>query len=152
MPAVRKKQVKPAGGREEQAFLAILCAANWLAGKSAEMLKRHGLSPTQYNALRILRGAGTEGLPCSQIGDRMIKREPDITRLLNRMQRAGMVTRSRDPKDRRMIMARITPAGLDLLQVLDRPVEEFHRATLGHMGKTKLHSLIRLLKEAGIGG
>lgn len=110
------------------------------------MLKPHGLSPTQYNALRILRGAGPEGLACSEVGQRMINRDPDITRLLDRLERRGLIRRSREQRDRRVIKTRITPAGMDLLKSLNREVMEFHRQLLGHMGEERLEHLMRLLE------
>jgi DNA-binding MarR family transcriptional regulator len=112
------------------------------------MLKAHGLSPTQYNALRILRGAGDEGRACSEIAERMINRDPDITRLVDRLERRGLVVRSREGRDRRVITTRITPAGLELLRALDGPVEEFNRKMLGSLGEQQLQTLIRLLESA----
>ncbi|MBZ5572393.1 MAG: MarR family transcriptional regulator [Acidobacteriia bacterium] len=112
------------------------------------MLKPYGLSPTQYNALRILRGAGSSGLPCREIGERMINRDPDITRLLDRLEARKLVRRNRGPKDRRVIKARISSAGLDLLQSLDSKIEQFHRELLGHLSEQELGSLIRGLKTA----
>jgi MarR family transcriptional regulator, organic hydroperoxide resistance regulator len=140
------KQTKPLNSLEEETSVALLRTADQLAWRGAEMFKQHGLSPTQYNALRILRGAGTKGLACSEIGERMINRDPDITRLIDRLERRGLVARSREQKDRRVITTRITDAGLDILKKLDRPVEEFHRQLLGPMGERRLRSLLRLLE------
>lgn len=112
-----------------------------------EWLKPHGLSPTQYNALRILRGAGVEGLPCTELAARMINRDPDITRLVDRLEKRGLVVRSRGVKDRRVVRASITPAGLELLQGLDRPVSEFVRGLMGHLGAQGLQGLLQLLGE-----
>jgi len=142
------KQNKPSGSLEEKAFVALLRTADQLQWRVAEMLKPHGLSPTQYNALRILRGAGVEGLACSEIGQRMINRDPDITRLLDRLERSGLIRRSREQKDRRVIKAHIRPAGLDLLKSIDREVEEFHHNLLGHLGRERLESLIAALDAA----
>lgn len=133
---------------EEKAFLAILRGADSLQWQLTEMLKPYGLSPTQYNALRILRGAGKDGLPCQEIGERMINRDPDITRLMDRLEQRSLVQRGRDAADRRVIKARISSAGLRLLQSLDREIENFHRQLMGHMGERKLEQLIRLLQEA----
>jgi DNA-binding MarR family transcriptional regulator len=135
-------------GIEEQVFVLLQRTADRLAGQVGDLLKSRGLSPTQYNALRILRGAGEEGLSCSEVSERMINRDPDITRLVDRLGRRGLVTRSRGQRDRRVIMARITPAGMDLLQALDRPVQEFNRRLLGHMGERRLRSMARLLNAA----
>jgi DNA-binding MarR family transcriptional regulator len=142
------KQNKPFPSLEAEAALALLRTADQLEARVAEVLKPHGLSPTQYNALRILRGAGAEGLPCSEIGERMISRDPDITRLLDRLERRGLVARSRDPEDRRVVKAQILPPGLALLKSLDRPLEQFQRASLGHLGERRLRELIRLLGTA----
>jgi MarR family transcriptional regulator, organic hydroperoxide resistance regulator len=132
----------------EEAFVALLRVADQLQWRAAEMFKPHGLSPTQYNALRILRGAGPEGLPCTAVGKRMINRDPDITRLLDRLERRELIQRSREQEDRRVIKARITPAGLDLLKSLNRKVAEFHRQVLGHLGEERLQCLVRLLEAA----
>ena len=138
----------PSGSLEEQTFVALLRTADQLQWRAAEMFKPHGLSPTQYNALRILRGAGPEGLACSEVGERMINRDPDITRLLDRLQGRGLIRRSREQKDRRVIKARITAAGLDLLKSLNREVTEFHRQLLGHLGDDRLELLVQLLEVA----
>ena len=142
------KQRKPFRSLEAEALLSLLHTADQLQGRVAEMLKPHELSPTQYNALRILRGAGPKGLPCSQIGERMINRDPDITRLLNRLEGRGLVERGRDNEDRRVITVRATRGALELLRSLDRPVEEFQRRLLGHLGERRLRMLIRLLDAA----
>jgi DNA-binding MarR family transcriptional regulator len=142
------KTSKPILSLEEQAFVALQRTADRLAARVSEMLKQHGLSATQYNALRILRGAGPRGLACSEIGERMINRDPDITRLVDRLERRGFVERSREQKDRRVITTRITPAGLQTLKELDRPIQEYHHQLLGHLGEQRLHSLIRLLEAA----
>ena len=142
------KQSKPFGSLQEEAFLALQRTADQLQGRVAEMLKPYGLSPTQYNALRILRGAGDSGLACSEIGERMINRDPDITRLLDRLQRRGLVRRARDRQDRRVIMAHITAAGSKLLKDLDRPVEEFQQRLLGGLRQQQLKDLVRLLCAA----
>jgi len=142
------KPTKPPRSLEEEAFLALLRTADRLQWRLAKMLKPYGLSPTQYIALRILRGAGSSGLPCREIGERMINRDPDITRLLDRLEARKLVRRSRGPEDRRVIKARISSAGLDLLQSLDGEIEQFHRRLLGHLGEQDLGTLIRLLETA----
>ena len=139
------KPNQPARSQEEEAFLALLRTADRLQTRLANMLKPQGLSPTQYNALRILRGAGAEGLACREVGERMIKRDPDITRLLDRMAQRGLVSRGRERKDRRVIRARITASGLERLKAIDRDLGTFHRELLGHLGPQRLESLIRLL-------
>ncbi|HEV2732161.1 MAG TPA: MarR family transcriptional regulator [Terriglobales bacterium] len=142
------KQVKPFSSLEEEALLSLHRTADQLQWRIFELLKPHGVSPTQYNALRILRGAKEHGRSCSEIAERMINRDPDITRLIDRLERRGLVQRAREKKDRRVVTARITPAGLELLKELDRPVEEFNRKMLGHLGEQKLKRLIKLLEVA----
>jgi len=111
------------------------------------ILKTEDLSATQYNVLRILRGS-PDGLPCGEIASRMITRDPDITRLLDRLERRGLISRCRETKDRRMVMAGITPDGLKLLARLDEPVGDAHRKQLGHLGRERLRALTELLHAA----
>jgi len=140
------KQKVPFTSREQEAYLSLLRTADALQASVEAMLKEFGLTGTQYNALRILRGAGPEGLPCSEIGERMITRDPDITRLLNRLEKRGLVRRARAKADRRVIFGKITAAGLRLLQKMDAPVEEHNREILKHVGQEKLAQLIELLE------
>lgn len=142
------KQRKPFTCREEELFLNILRSSDLLGRRIGEVLKTWELSPTQYNVLRILRGAGVEGLACGEIGDRMVTRDPDITRLLDRLEKRGLVARSREKEDRRVVTARITAAGLDLLKKLDDPVVQMHKAQLGHLEAKQQETLIRLLESA----
>ena len=142
------QQKRPFGSLEEEAFLALMRTADVLQWRATAMFKQHGLSPTQYNALRILRGTGSEGLPCTDIGERMINRDPDITRLLGRLEKRGLVTRKRQADDRRVIRALVTRMGLEVLKRLDRPVAALHRQMLGHLGGNRLQSLITLLDLA----
>jgi DNA-binding MarR family transcriptional regulator len=110
------------------------------------LFRSEDVSPAQYNVLRILRGS-PDGLACGKIGERMITRDPDITRLLDRMEKRGLIARSRDENDRRTVVARITEAGLELLSRLDEPVRETHRKALGHLGRERLMLLRELLAE-----
>src|SRR5947208_9435051 len=110
------------GSPEEALFLDLLRTTDMLSRGLIHVLKAEDLSMTQYNVLRILRGA-PEGLPCGEIANRMITRDPDITRLLDRLEKRGLISRSREVKDRRTVTARITPAGLKLLGSLDEPVQ-----------------------------
>ena len=132
---------------EEVAYLELLRSTDMLSRPLALVLKPEDLSSTQYNVLRILRGA-PDGLPCGEIGSRMITRDPDITRLLDRLEKRALISRSRESKDRRMVMARITPQGLKLLGRLDEPVQETHRKQLGHLGRERLNKLTELLHAA----
>jgi DNA-binding MarR family transcriptional regulator len=132
---------------EEIAFLDLARTTDMLSRGLVQILKSEDLSPTQYNVLRILRGT-PEGLPCGEIAARMITRDPDVTRLLDRLEKRGLVSRCRETEDRRMVMARITPDGLALLASLDAPIVEAHRRQLGHLGKARLRALTELLVAA----
>jgi DNA-binding MarR family transcriptional regulator len=132
---------------EEDAFVSLVRTADLLSRKVEQVVRAAGISPHQYNVLRILRGS-PQGLPCREIGGRMISRDPDITRLLDRLEKAGLVSRSRESKDRRMVLARITPQGLRLLAHLDGPITDSHREQLGHLGRERLRSLVELLDLA----
>lgn len=131
---------------EENAFLDLLRTSDMLSRLPAQMLKKEDLSMTQYNVLRILRGAGESGLICGEIANRMITRDPDITRLLDRLEKRGLISRCRETRDRRMVLTRISPGGLELLSRLDGPVEETHRKQLGHLGRERLRELGELLE------
>jgi len=133
---------------ERDAFLAVLKAARDLERHSVELLKAYDLSLAQYNVLRILRGAGEAGSTCGQIGSQLIKHDPDVTRLLDRLERSGLIERARDTHDRRVVRTRITRAGLGVLADLDKPVEELHRRQFGHMSQASLEALGRLLDQA----
>ena len=136
-----------AGALEEQVFVALAITTDVLSRRLEPVLRAADISPTQYNVLRILRGS-PEGLACGEIGSRMISRDPDITRLLDRMEKRGLVSRCRETEDRRMVLTRITEAGQRLLKQLDSPVLETHRLLLGHLGPEKLKKLRELLEEA----
>jgi len=129
---------------EEIAFLELLRTTDVLSRGLISILKTWDLSANQYNVLRILRGS-TAGLPCGEIARRMITRDPDITRLLDRLEKRGLISRWREATDRRMVMARIMPEGLKLLTELDEPVEAAHHRQLGHMGRKRLTTLVELL-------
>lgn len=132
---------------EEAAFLELLRTTDMLSRGLVRVLKSEDVSPTQYNVLRILRGA-PEGLPCGEIASRMITRDPDITRLLDRLEKRELISRCRETKDRRTVMASITPEGLKLLARLDDPVQAAHRQQLGHLGRKRLRALCELLTIA----
>jgi DNA-binding MarR family transcriptional regulator len=142
------QQTKPIGSLEEEAFLNLQRTTAQLSQAMTELLKEHDLTPTQYNVLRILRGAGTAGLAAGEIGERMITRDPDVTRLLDRLERRGLVERWRCTHDRRVVWTRISAAGLDAIAPLDRPVDELHVDLLRHMGADRLRQLVELLEVA----
>jgi DNA-binding MarR family transcriptional regulator len=144
---------------QAEVYLTLQHVADLLLRPLEETLKPAGLSHTQYNVLRILRGArrdaaqrGDEGgqdggLPCGEIAARMITRDPDITRLLDRLEARGLVARSRDKKDRRVVEARITSAGVQLLKKLDAPMDAMHRKQFAHVPAEHLRQLLKHLKE-----
>jgi DNA-binding MarR family transcriptional regulator len=142
------KQEKPFPSLEAEVILNLMRTADALNRGVEEILKPAGLSPTQYNVLRILRGAGEHGLCCREAAERMITRDPDITRLVDRLERRGLLERARGSQDRRVVTVRITAAGRKILQDLDEPIAEFNRKRLSHLGKTDLSKLRDLLEAA----
>lgn len=138
---------RDAGRDEEAVFVDLLRTSDALTRGVARVLKPADLSPTQYNVLRILRGS-REGLPCGEIASRLISRDPDITRLLDRLEKRGLISRRRDSRDRRTVLTRITPQGLAVLAGLDGPLRKMHRGQLGHLGRAKLRKLAELLQAA----
>ena len=130
---------------EAEAFLNILRTADRVTEEITCFLKPHDLTRQQYNVLRILRGAGRDGLPSLEIADRMITRVPDITRLIDRMERADLVLRRRCEIDRRVVRVRLNGRGRKLVDRLDRPMTRLHRDQLGHLSRTELRQLNRLL-------
>lgn len=142
------KQQTPFRLREEEAFVTLLRTADALLHGVAETLKPFGLSPTQYNVLRILRGAEPKGLACREISERMITRDPDVTRLLDRLEDRGLAERTRSREDRRVITTRITDDGLRVLGTLEAPIGALHARKLGHLKAAQLVALIALLEQA----
>ena len=142
------KQTKPFPTLEEEAFLNVQRTANALGQGLSELLKEHDLTATQYNVLRILRGAGEKGLMAGEVGERMITRDPDVTRLLDRLEKRGLVERWRCTHDRRVVWTRITPAGLAAIAPLDGRVTDLLIQQLGHLGRERLEAFIDLLEAA----
>ena len=145
-----RKPRKASRSLERDAYLSIQRTADFLARGAEGAIKRSGLSGTQYNVLRILRGAGPSGLCCGEVAERMITHDPDITRLLDRLEKRGLIVRGRECKDRRIITVRIAPEGLRILAELDGPIEEFHRRQLGHLGERRLRLLMETLEIARV--
>jgi len=142
------RQTKPFSSAAEEAVLNIHRTASVMAQLFAETLKPTGLTEVQYNALRILRGAGKAGLSCQEIADRMLTHDPDITRLIDRLATRSLVERSRSDRDRRVVVTRITAAGLKMLSSIDEAAKTLPQQVLGHLGEKKLQTLIDLLEEA----
>jgi DNA-binding MarR family transcriptional regulator len=147
---LRRKSPSLAASLESRIFVRILRAADTLGQEAERLLKAAGLTGAQYNVLRILRGAEPEGLPCRGVGDRMISHDPDITRLLDRMEKRGLITRERQTDDRRVVKTRITPPALSLLKTLDRPVHELHKRQFRHMSAASLKILSDLLEKVPV--
>jgi DNA-binding MarR family transcriptional regulator len=142
------KQPKPFRSLEAAVFLNVLRTATALVGELVEVLRPYELTQPQYNVLRILRGAGPEGLPSGEVGERMVSREPDMTRLLDRMEARALVARQRGPLDRRIVTVRITDEGLRLVDALDEPVAAMHARQLAHLSHEELEALDGLLERA----
>ncbi|MEZ4417017.1 MAG: MarR family transcriptional regulator [Gemmatimonadota bacterium] len=142
------KQSRPFASPAEEAFLNLLRTAAALEHALEEGLKEHGVTGTQYNVLRILRGAGPAGLCRNEVKERMITPVPDATRLLDRLEQAGLVERRRETDDRRFVTARITGRGLDLLDRLELPISRLHERHLGHLSVAELQHLSELLERA----
>jgi DNA-binding MarR family transcriptional regulator len=146
--AAEIKQRRPFESPEHEAYLNLVRTATALMRRETELLRAHDLTPPQFNVLRILRGAGSEGLICRAIGERMLTYDPDVTKLLDRLEARGLVTRERQSTDRRAIVARITRAGLRVLQEVDKPMLDLVVGLLGHLGAGRLKTLSTLLEEA----
>jgi DNA-binding MarR family transcriptional regulator len=133
---------------EQEAYLNLLRTAAVLTDRFELMLKPAGITPQQYNVLRILRGAEPDGLCRNELRDRMLSRMPDMTRLLDRMEEAGLVTRERGDRDRRLVRTHVTPRGLEILTSLDDQVMAEHGQSLGHLTEEQLRTLVALLTLA----
>jgi DNA-binding MarR family transcriptional regulator len=132
---------------EERVYLNLLRTADRLLRHEAAVLRAQGLSGPQYNVLRILRGARPHGLACGEVASRMVTRDPDVTRLLDRLEKQGLVSRVRVPGDRRVITAHITPKGVALVDRLDEPLRDLLRGKLAHLSRSDLGRLNALLEE-----
>jgi DNA-binding MarR family transcriptional regulator len=141
------KQTRPFELIEEEAILNVVRTAEVLQRATSDFLKEFDLSPVQYNVLRILRGAGVEGATCSQIGERLLTRDPDITRLLDRMEARGLLLRERSSEDRRVVITRISAAGLALVDSMDQPLRKLSKSKLGKFGRESLAELIAGLER-----
>jgi DNA-binding MarR family transcriptional regulator len=140
------KQSKPFQSREEEAFLNLGRTWEFLQKQVADLIKEHQLTSTQYNMLRILRGAGAEGVTCSQATERMLTPDPDITRLLDRMEAQGLIRRDRTKEDRRVVIARITDAGLEVTNRIDAPLHQLFQRCFDGVSRQRLKDLIETLE------
>src|SRR5215213_10356753 len=139
------KQTKPFHSIEQEALLSVVRTSAQLMDRFELFLRPHGITATQYNVLRILRGAEPGGLCRNELRDRMLTRMPDMTRLLDRMEEAGLVARAREDEDRRMVRSRITAMGLEILDKLDDVVAAEHKRRLQHLDADQLRTLIDIL-------
>ena len=142
------KQARPFQSLEQEALLGLERTAAVHSHAFAEALKPYGITPTQYNVLRILRGAGEPGLCRHEVRDRLVAQVPDVTRLLDRLEEARLIERRRGTEDRRVVTTRITEKGQRLLRELDEPVLAMHKRQLGHMTREQLRTLVELLGVA----
>lgn len=140
---IRKK--RPFDQPEEEAALNLFRTVDAVQAPIERLFAEYGLSDSQYNVLRILRGHGGEGVPCSEIGEQMISRMPDVTRLVDRLEQSKLVERARTASDRRVVLVRLTDAGRTLLSDLDEPVRQLQVELLGHLTRAELTELTRLL-------
>lgn len=141
------RQKRPFTSLEQEAHLAVARTAAVLEHAIGEALKPYDITPTQYNVLRILRGAGEAGLCRNEVSERMVARVPDATRLLDRMEAAGLIQRYRDDNDRRFVTTRISEEGRKLVDQLDEPMEALHRHHFGHLDAEELGHLIAYLED-----
>ena len=139
------RQRRPFRSPEQETQLSLIRTAALLTDAFEQMLKPYGITSAQYNVLRILRGAHPHGLCRNEVRDRMLTRMPDMTRLLDRMEEAGLVSRARETEDRRMVRTHITDQGLELLHDLDEPVAQEHQRRFGHLTGAQLRQLTQLL-------
>jgi DNA-binding MarR family transcriptional regulator len=141
------KKRRPFDSPEQEALLNLWRTSDQLQIRFARLLREHGLTPSQYNVLRILRGEG-KPLPCLEIADRLISVVPAITGLIDRLERLELITRRRSKEDRRVVLVAATAKALELLAGLDRPIQVLHKQLIGHLRDAELRELIRLLEKA----
>ena len=145
--AAELRQNKPFARPEEEALLNLLRTHEFIQQRQTEFFKRFQLTPTQYNILRILRGAGKDGITCARAAERMVAADPDITRLLDRLEARKLIRRERGSQDRRVVISRITADGLELIETIDKPLAEFLKRHMGRAGRKKLGELIEILES-----
>jgi DNA-binding MarR family transcriptional regulator len=141
-------QERPFSSVEEEALLNLMRTSDSVNRAFQRRTRKWGITPTQYNVLRILRGARPRGLTCAAIGDRMITAEPDITRLLARLKALKLIRQHRDRNDRRVVWTQISETGLELLKSMDPAIEQLPHEMLGHLGESDVTELVRLLELA----
>jgi len=141
------QQTRPFDLIEEEALVSISRTAALLERAFAQLLKPHGITPTQYNVLRILRGAGAAGLCRNEVGARLVTPVPDVTRLLDRMAAMKLIARQRSDEDRRLVRTHLTAKGLDLVNGLDAELRASHQQRLAHIPREQIQALVDTLAE-----
>jgi DNA-binding MarR family transcriptional regulator len=141
------KQIKPFDSPQQELFLNLLRTADAFGRAAEKNLKPEALSLPQYNILRVLRGAASAGISCRELGDRLITWSPDLTRLLDKLEKRQLISRNRNTLDRRVVNVRITPGGLELLRRLDAPVKLAGQSQMRNMSSRELKTLINLLEK-----
>jgi DNA-binding MarR family transcriptional regulator len=144
-----RSTARPASPSQAEAtlFVSLMQLADKFGSQAEQLVKAAGLTAAQYNVLRILRGAGPDGLACGEIGERMISRDPDITRLLDRMEKQQLITRERQSDDRRVVKTCITTTGLQILKTLDQPIRDLHKKQFERLSPKQLQALATLLHD-----
>ncbi len=142
------KQTRPFAAPSQEATIALMRTADLVRRSIASVIEPYGITPQQYNVLRILRGAGADGLPTLEIAERMIEQTPGITRLIDRLEAKKLVRRVRCEKDRRQVFCHITDEGLSVLAELDRPIRDAEDASLTTLSERQLTQLLSLLERA----
>ena len=140
------RQTRPFRSMGEEAFLNLGRTWEVLQKRVSDLIKEHQLTITQYNMLRILRGAGDDGVTCTQATERMLTPDPDITRLLDRMELLGLIRRDRAKEDRRVVVTRITGQGLELVNRIDAPLDQLLQQAFGRVSRQRLKDLIEILE------
>jgi DNA-binding MarR family transcriptional regulator len=140
------RQTRPFRSKEEEGFLNLGRTWEFLQKQVADCLKEWQLTPAQYNVLRILRGAGKDGVTCTQAGERMLSAEPDMTRLVDRMEARGLIRRERTKEDRRVVLITLADDGLELVNRIDGPLHQLLQKRLGHLGRQRLEQMIEILE------
>lgn len=130
----------------QEAFLNVMVTSAWLQSEMTAAMAPHGVTPAQYNVLRILRGSHPKKLTCSDIGERLLDRTPDVTRLLNRLQRAGLIRRARADHDRRVVEVSITDDGLTLLKAMQADIDAVEQRITGHLSETQHRQVSELME------
>ncbi|WP_345328532.1 MarR family winged helix-turn-helix transcriptional regulator [Novipirellula rosea] len=141
------KKKHPFKSVEQEAMLSIMRTSDLLENRAARLLRNYQLTPSQYNAMRIMRGEG-KPMPCLEVADRMIQVAPAITRVVDQLVSRGLISKTQSSEDRRVFLVQLTVAGKALLRKIDAPIDRLHQTLLGHVSQRDLKSLIATLADA----